>query len=188
MIIPKNKILPHLKDVNGVIHIGAHKKEENSFYEELGVPVVWIDAVAEEGVLPAVLHSYKGECNFYQASNGASSSVLKPKLHLIVHPRITFKDPVKVKCNTLDDEIYGNEMGYNFINIDIQGAEGHVLISAEETLKKVKYIYTEVNVAELYENCHLLSDLDEILSDFERVETVIYDQYKWGDALYVKKG
>jgi hypothetical protein len=76
---------------------------------------------------------------------------------------------------------------YNFLNIDIQGFELEALRGARKTLKNVKWIMSEVNRAEVYENCAHVEEMDEFLGKygFNRVETNWAGQ-TWGDALYVK--
>jgi hypothetical protein len=76
---------------------------------------------------------------------------------------------------------------YNFINIDIQGAELLALKSFGKLLDNFKYIYTEINTNNLYKDCALVSEIDEYLSKygFIRVETSM-TEFEWGDALYIK--
>jgi hypothetical protein len=54
-------------------------------------------------------------------------------------------------------------------------------------LKNVDYLYLEVNIKELYENCCLLPEIDNFLKEFgfEQKE-ISMTQYGWGDAFYIK--
>jgi hypothetical protein len=85
-----------------------------------------------------------------------------------------------------------NHIPFNFINLDIQGAELKALKGMENYLNQnnIDYIYTEVNGSYVYKNCNLIHELDEYLSkfSFKRVETSWYnnDPTTWGDAFYVK--
>ena len=76
---------------------------------------------------------------------------------------------------------------YNFLNIDIQGAEYLALKGFEENLKYIDYLYLEVNQKELYKNCILLPELDKYLLDkgFKRVELDM-TRYGWGDGFYMR--
>ncbi len=78
---------------------------------------------------------------------------------------------------------------FNFLNLDIQGAELKALKGMEEYLNKVDYIYTEVNEDYVYKDCALVNELDEYLKLFGlyRVETKWCENYKWGDALYIRQ-
>lgn len=134
------------------------------------------------------LGSYTGKAKMYVALGaGASSSVLKPKLHITQHPDVVFSDQtIDVNLCRLDELPIQKHL-YNFINIDVQGFELDVFKGATETLKNIKYIIAEVNRAELYENCTKVEQLDNFLGDFgiSRVETN-WAGNTWGDAFYIK--
>ena len=57
-----------------------------------------------------------------------------------------------------------------------------------ETIKGFKYIYTEVNIGEVYKGCAKINEIDDYIGQygFERVETKITPS-EWGDAFYIKK-
>lgn len=76
---------------------------------------------------------------------------------------------------------------YNFLNLDIQGAELMALKGFGDLLHKIDYIYSEVNQEELYKDCALIQDLDNYLSKyrFKRVISTM-TQFGWGDAFYIK--
>jgi hypothetical protein len=115
---------------------------------------------------------------------GMSNSLLKPKKHLEYYPSIAFEETEVVLVNRLDDFKITD---CNLLVMDVQGAELLVLKGATETLKYIDYIYTEVNIQEMYEGCALMGDLDNYLKDFTRVETKLTRKRSWGDALYIKK-
>ncbi len=77
---------------------------------------------------------------------------------------------------------------FNFLNLDIQGAELKAMKGMGDYLKNFDYVYTEINDDHLYINCALVSDLDDFLLQYGlvRVETCWTD-CKWGDAFYIKK-
>ena len=57
-------------------------------------------------------------------------------------------------------------------------------------MKKIDYIYSEVNKAELYEGCAQMNELDNFLGEygFKRVETYWPETWdNWGDAFYIKE-
>ncbi len=187
----------------GVIHIGAHYGEEYPAYNQHGIlPIIMI-----EPCKPAfdilmdlfqdndniTLFKYacgaaraKMEMNIETANQGQSNSLLKPKLHLQQFPSIEFKSKEMVDVIPLDDLPFVREH-YNFLNMDCQGYELEILKGAQETLKHIHYIYTEINTDEVYEGCAKVDQLDAFLSDFVRVETKMAD-INWGDAFYVRKG
>lgn len=193
-------------EINGIIHVGIHWAEEHNSYIDMGVKkLLYFEADPHnyeicksyiqntpEDCQVELLNIALGDNNdtmmFNISSNDSeSSSFLKPKIHLEQYPWIEFSKQIEVKLHRLDDVIEKSEQ-YNTLVIDVQGFELNVLKGSAETLKNIKYIMTEVNVQEMYENCCLLSDLDDYLSGFgfERVETDLCGQ-NWGDAFYIKK-
>jgi len=217
--------LQHLKnkhglDINGIIHVGAHKAEELDDYLSIGVKnIIWIEvhshlipfiedkiknssmkavsgfqwptATANQKVFNYLVSDADDNIeNFYVSSNIKSSSILKPKKHLEKHPHVKFNEPIQIKTITLDTVMVKESVdtnNYNFINMDVQGAELKVLKGATSLLHNIDYIYSEVNISELYENCVLIEEMDNFLQPFgfERVETEI-NAYDWGDALFIK--
>ena len=60
------------------------------------------------------------------------------------------------------------DIHFNFLNLDIQGAELKALKSMGDYLNNVDYIYTEVNSDYVYEDCALITELDDYLSQFKK--------------------
>lgn len=190
--------------ITGVIHIGAHFGEEVNDYHKNGIK----DIILIEPCAPAFnrlqnkfnghhhikLLNYAcaavdgtGQMFTETANQGQSNSLLQPMRHLQHYPDIQFKGTEPVRVSRLDTLMIAFEHKYNFINMDVQGAEGAVVIGAKETLEYIDYIYSEVNddAAQLYKNATKISELDHLLKDFTRVETA-WTQQGWGDALYIR--
>ena len=202
MLLPETKILPYLKDkVKGVVHIGAHTCEELPFYYKLGLTnqdILWIEANPK--LVEQVKHQNKDfhivnamlaevddeERSFMITNNGQSSSFLEFGTHKNLYREVVEVDRIKLKTKTLDS--FNLEDKYNFLNIDVQGAELHVLKGALETLKHVDFIYVEVNIHEVYIGCGKVHEVDSLLSEykFKRVESDLSESSGWGDVLYVK--
>jgi FkbM family methyltransferase len=198
----KYKFIP-----KGIIHIGAHKAEEIDSYNSLGIKkVVWIEGNPDliEGIKNK-LSNYKNqivlnylvsdvddkEYNFNITNNGESSSILELEKHLVHHPHIFVSDKkslVSKKADTIIKENNINIEDYNFLNLDIQGAELLALKGFSDNLKHIDYIYSEVNTADVYSGCAKIEEIDSFLDGygFKRVETKI-TEYEWGDAFYVKE-
>jgi hypothetical protein len=116
---------------------------------------------------------------------------LNLKKHSELYPHINVINEEIVASRTLDD-LFSNKYKikkFNFLNMDIQGAELLALRGAKNILKNIDAIYTEINFQELYEGCALAQDLDTFLKEynFTRVRTVTPEHPSWGDALYLKK-
>jgi FkbM family methyltransferase len=205
MLINFNR-LPN-DNIKGVIHIGAHLCEEktgyNNYFKLNDDKIIWIEALKEKVdyvknnidnnilIFNECMHEVDNKIvSFMVTNNYQSSSVLNLKTHLQQHPHVYETNRIKMTTKTLKTFYEENSLNvedYNFMNLDIQGAELLALRGAGDILKYFDYIYAEVNVEELYEDCCLMHDVDEYLSTFgfKRVITEL-TQYGWGDALYIK--
>lgn len=191
-------------NIKGIVHIGAHYGEEIQEYVDNGIQKITVfeplsknfDVLSKrlqnvnadiEGYQVA-LGSKKGTAKMFLSSNDAqSSSILKPKQHLELHPDVSFDGTEEVEVSLLDEYDIGDS---NFINIDVQGYELEVFRGGKKTLENIDYVYCEVNRDEVYEGAPMVEELDEFLGTygFERVETHWPETYyTWGDALYIKK-
>ncbi len=95
------------------------------------------------------LGSSAGTVEMYCNPDGASSSLLKPKLHLQVSPDVIFDTRETVEVITLDS-LLEDDHPYNFINMDVQGFELEVLKGASKTLDKVKYVLATYILGDLF--------------------------------------
>ena len=191
-------------NIKGTVHIGAHYGEELQDYVDNGIQEIIVfepltdnfntlqekvkNVNANIQGYQVALGSKKGTATMFLSSNEAqSSSILKPKQHLELHPDVTFNGTEEVEVDLLDNYDIGQ---CNFINIDVQGYELEVFKGAKKTLEQIDYVYCEVNRDEVYEGNAFIGEIDDYLSNygFERVETKWpASYYTWGDALYIKK-
>lgn len=191
--------------INGIIHVGAHHGQEIDEYVDNGIqdiimfePISRNFEILRENMkdINANIQAYqlalgnedRESVNMYLSDNDLiSSSVLKPKVHLKLHPAVKFPGEEIVEMQRLDN--FSDEIkNFNFINMDVQGYELEVLKGGKKTLEHVDYVYCEINRDELYEGNAFVEDLDEFLKDYnmERVETD-WSGTLWGDALYIRK-
>lgn len=191
-------------DIKGIIHVGAHHGQEVDEYIDNGVQdIIMFEPVSLNfNILEKRMQDMNANIVAYQIALGneeknvmmylsdndlISSSVLKPKVHLQLHPAVRFPGTEEVEMKRLDS--FSEETrNFNFINMDVQGYELEVLKGGTETLKHVDYVYCEINRDELYEGNAFVEDLDKFLGDYsmERVETD-WSGTLWGDALYIKR-
>ena len=158
-------------------------------------------------IVCAVVSDKVEDVTFHQSNNGQSSSILNLGTHQQLHPQVWYVKDTKVQTCTLatvlrsqnnpfwsDPTLSGPPLGsdptskgFNFINLDIQGAELKALHGMEAWLGGIDYIYTEVNQEYVYEGCALIGEIDEYLAKFgfKRVETV-WHANAWGDAFYIR--
>lgn len=165
--------------VSGVIHVGAHEGQEHDLYlQSFGDEIVshWFEPN------PRIFENLKaklGDKNktfLYECAlgseekldrmweelvtNGESSSLMKPKKISEIYTNLNFVEGPEVKVKTLDSFSIKDS---NVLVLDVQGFELEVLKGAEETLKNVEHVFSEVNLEEHYEGCPSLKDLNEFL-------------------------
>ncbi|MEK0337970.1 MAG: FkbM family methyltransferase [Nitrosopumilus sp.] len=207
MMLDLKKLCEEYKiDVKGVVQVGTHRGQETDEFLTLAPDrILLIEALphlvkhlielykdkSQIKVVHCAISNYNGKANFNVLSNEMSSSLLPLKKHAEVYPDIVKVREIEVPCMRLDSlmEKIGEKFAdYNFLDIDVQGAEGLVFEGAMNLLKHIEAINVEVNHDELYEGCILEPDLTALLkcNGFEKkTETNPY-HYMWGDAFYVR--
>ena len=202
-----NKYKEYAK-IRGVIHIGAHMMQERNAYLRCGLDnTIWIEGNkniyekicklvknTNERVFSYVVSDKDDEEVDFNitTNNGQSSSILKlGQRHLIEHPNVLVSKTVKTKTRRMSTIIKSNNIqieNYNFLTLDVQGAELLVLKGFGNLLNKFDFICSEVNADYLYKDCALIGEIDDYLLSFgfQRKETEM-TRHKWGDALYVKQ-
>jgi FkbM family methyltransferase len=202
MLIPLHDLVKKYNiKFKGILHVGAHECEELKDYEVYlhRNQILWIDALPgkvdickqrysniliENAVVSDVVETIR----FNVSNNGQSSSMLDFGLHSTFHPSVKYVTCFETETKLLKNILPNYNINYNFLNLDIQGAELKALKGMEEYLNNVDYIYTEVNSDYVYKGCALIGELDQYLIQFglHRVETKWTD-CKWGDAFYIRK-
>ena len=206
MLIPTIfNTFPECIPKKGILHIGAHMCEERVLYNSINIrdkDTLWIEAIGEIvayvkkineniNIVQAVITDKDDEeLSFMITNNKESSSIFNFGTHAIEHPHVFEIERRRLKSITLNTLFERNNIPhdrFDFINIDIQGAELKALKGAAHILPHIKAIYAEVNEKMLYEGTGLLPELDEYLAtfNFKRVITNM-TQHGWGDALYIK--
>jgi FkbM family methyltransferase len=192
----------------GVFHIGANTGQEAQQYLDKGVEnQIWIEPIPEifeqlQKHFESNPHAFAIQACVSDKSlqsvtfnitnnNGESSSFLPLDKHLDYHPSVQNVQSIEMITITADDIIVHGCIDmehYDFLNIDIQGAELLALKGMEKNLKHINYIYTEVNDQELYKGCALVHEIDAFLSEhgFEAAECKMTDCH-WGDKFYIRK-
>jgi FkbM family methyltransferase len=107
---------------------------------------------------------------------------------------------IQVPAVTLDTLVETHRIAaddYNFINIDIQGAELLALRGAAKLIRSLDVVISEVNLIEMYENGALEDEIVAFLAShgFVKCRAVyhpLYDQTAtfpaWGECLFLKRG
>jgi FkbM family methyltransferase len=191
----------------GAIHVGAHEGQERTFYALRGFePVMWfepnktlfdrleknIEGYTNNTAFNIGVHDELQTAELHISSNdGQSSSILQMHRHAELYPKIKYIEDQSIKLIRLDTFFEDNKISfedYNFLNIDVQGVELNVIKSLGENVRKLDYIYTEINDEELYKDCCLVCDIDAYLKQYNFVRVATHMTHKhWGDGFYIKK-
>jgi FkbM family methyltransferase len=152
----------------------------NLYYETLSK----VNTFSNVELINAALSEKTGKEKIYVSDrfgkDWGSSSILKPKDHLDIHPEITFKNEIEINTINLDDWLnIKNHDNIDLLWLDMQGYEPVVLKSSPETLKRTKYLYTEVSLIETYENVILYPEFKQFLLNNGFV--VIDEDLPWKD-------
>ena len=201
MLIPPKNLVKYWRIApKGVLHVGAHTGEEYDDYKQMKFgEIFWVEAdptlcislkerFGKENVFNGLVWSTSNIVkNFYHSDNMQAASILAPMDHTTIYPDIHFTDTSSYTTTTLSDLI-PESAKFNFLNLDIQGAELEALKGCGELLDQIQYIYTEVFTLELYQDNGYIHEVDQYLhgKGFTRVGANINSKMGWGDALYVK--
>ena len=177
--------------------LGAHRGDDTAWLARL--PNVTVHAFEPDprNKLPAIanvvvnrlaISDRNGTSDFVlsgQARGHAwtySSSLKKPKNHLLHYPDVSFGGTIKVGAVRLDDYCASRGIqDIDFIWSDIQGAEGEMIRGAQNMLARTRYLYTEYSNDELYEGQLPLDALLKLLPNFRVLE--IWERKADGDVL-----
>lgn len=178
-----------LKDISGLIHIGANTGQERNLYEKYKLEVLWIEPIPsifnilesnikqfpKQTAIQALLTDKDNESYEFNvaSNNGASSSILKLDKHQDIWPDVHYEKTLQLKSSTLDNLISDKQIDinkYQALILDTQGSELLVLEGSTTILNKVKYISTEVANFESYKGCCMLDDMILFMKSHNFVE------------------
>jgi FkbM family methyltransferase len=197
-VFQKWKIQP-----TGIIHIGANFCTEREFYSQAGCDdskVVWVEAIPEicnrckqffpnATILNEAVSDGEHDVELIvSGTNGDSSSFLDFKEVVTLYP--TMKELGRIKMRTISFPSiltkYNLDItNYDFLVMDIQGAEMKALSGMVDVIPKFKFIILEVSIFELYDSQGTFNDILDFLRGFgfSLVDLEMHSQ-GWGDALF----
>ena len=171
-----------LREVPGVIHVGANSGQERDKYAASGLNVIWIEPIpsvfeALQGNIAAypkqrafrslLAAEHGAEYDFHISSNaGASSSIFQFAGHKDIWPGIDYVEDIRIAATTLTrlletEKIDLNE--YGALVLDTQGSELLVLKGAIDVLNQFRFVKAEAADFEMYAGSCQLEDLAEFM-------------------------
>ena len=204
----RNCFVTHKVVVKGVLHVGGHLGEEYPIYKKVGAQkIVFFEPIpdiyneltkrlkgCEDVVLVKKALGSRNETRdmHIHRGGGESTSFLKPTA---LYDGYFEEKTVPLEIVTLDSFLpsLNDSHVFNMLVTDTQGFDLEVLKGAQNALKQIKYIYTEVSKGH-YHGEPALEDFDVFLKPFgfRRVESSMYGSWKgedqWGDIFYIKDG
>ena len=194
-----NKLAEQVKPI-GIVHVGANTCQELPLYLLYGIENrIWIEPFVElefpngETIINVGIGDKNEEISVvYQASNNnESTSLLKPIKHIEMYNNINFNlAKIPTKIVTLEEVIKNNLGGgqnFNYLVLDIQGMELKALKGLGQYANHFDVIITEAYIDELYEDCGKLTEIQQLLGDYQMVEFIAEPYKGWGDAAFIRK-
>ena len=174
----------YLKNISGVIHVGANTGQERDLYYKHNLNVIWVEPIPtvfnklkenikdfknQKAIKALITNKDNVEYKFNIANNnGASSSILTFKDHKDIWPDVFYEDTILLKSITLEKLIEKEGINcndYQALVLDTQGSELLVLKGSTSILKHFKYIATEVADFESYKDCCTLADIKVFMDE-----------------------
>ena len=210
MLIPFKRLIEKYNiKPTGVLHIGANSGAECKEYYNNGVEqTIWVEPIKEvfEQLWKNIQHypnvivfnnlidKEEKEVEFnISDNNGESSSMYEFGEHKEMHSNVHFTKKITLKTIRIDS-LLKDLTNYEFINLDVQGAELNCLKSMGTLLNQINYVYCEVNKTEVYKEIPLFDELCDFLNykGFDLKETGqwvknIKGQDAWTDAFFIRR-
>jgi FkbM family methyltransferase len=173
----------YLKDVKGVIHVGANEGQEGYKYAKYRLPVLWIEPIPEVyEILRKNIERFPGqnclnhlvtdlddkEYIFHVSNNdGQSSSIFNIAEHRKLWPEVDYAREIRLQSVTLKTLLDRNQVElqrYDTLVLDTQGSELLVLKGAgKELLSRFKFIQAEAPDFESYQGGCKVDELETYL-------------------------
>ena len=201
----------YLRNVTGIIHVGANTGQEREFYRQFGIDVVWVEPIDEvyetlsnnikgfdrQRAYKALLTDKHGETYAFNIANngGASSSIQAMDAIPDIWPDIRYVETRNITSTTLEALMREHGLSprkYQALTMDVEGAEALVLKGAGAMLRQFQYVKAEVADFTPRVGSPLTSDLDAILRDagFHQLIRRPFGEYKgqkYWDIVWARK-
>lgn len=165
----------------GVLHIGAHKGQEASFYDQCSASVLWIEAIPEiynelliqirKYPRQIAIQALLGDSNldsipFHISSNDAQSSSIYEFGSEVGFEDLSMTSVINLPMVRLDAILSKSDVKkYPHWILDVQGAELMVLAGAGDLLESCNSIYVEVSTREVYKGGTQYPEIKKFLTE-----------------------
>lgn len=172
-----------LRDVSGIVHVGANTGQERNEYESLNLRVIWVEPIPHvfaelqqniadfpnQRAYQALLTDADNKSYEFNVSsnNGESSSIYDFKDHKDIWPDVSMSQKISLTSLTLPSLFQREEVDpalYQALILDTQGSELLVLQGSVPLLQGFTYIKSEVPDFESYEGCCQLDEMNEFMT------------------------
>ena len=180
----------YLKEIRGIIHVGANEGQERDLYAKHQLAVLWVEPIPEvyerlkkniEGLAgQTCLNNLVSDIDdkeyaFHVSNNdGLSSSIFELAEVRAIWPQIEYSREIQLRSVTLKTLIQRHQVKlelYDALVLDTQGSELLILKGGEDLLSRFKFIQAEVADFESYRGACKLAEFDNYLKSrgFRRV-------------------
>jgi FkbM family methyltransferase len=184
------KYQPHLlKNLRGILHVGANVGQECATYAQRGLNVGWIEPIPDVfRRLQSNIQPYPQQraynylvtdedgktYTFHVASNGgASSSILELGDHKDIFPDVGYVQTLELTSVTLTTLVTreGIDLSqFDMLLLDTQGSELLVLNGGEPLLQHFRFVQIEVADFDAYLGCCKLDEVEAFMQPLGFVE------------------
>jgi FkbM family methyltransferase len=163
----------------GVLHIGAHEGQEANYYKDLGLRVMWVEAIpekykilkkrlltfSEQKCVNALLGSQNQKnIKFFLSSNDSQSSSIYDFGNQVQVKNLIMVDSIELEMKRLD-ACFTRKIVSNYPHwvVDVQGAELEVLKGAGKLLDNCYSLQVEVTSRDYYRNGAIAQEVIDFL-------------------------
>jgi FkbM family methyltransferase len=191
----------------GIIHIGAYEGKDLKRYPAPDTAKILLIEANPKAVehlqanfadKPNIIISQTAIANHNTpvtlnlTSIESNSSIFPLSGYREIYPNLKVTQEITLESRSLDtllSELNLRPVDFNFLYLDIQGAELLALQGAPQLLKHIEAIYTTVSYEELFEGGSLIDEVDAFLAEHHFVRIAEANPYhpSWGEVFYLRE-
>jgi FkbM family methyltransferase len=172
-----------LRNIRGVMHVGASTGQEAELYKSFGLEVLWVEPIPEVfAELSRYVAQFPGQkavnylvtdednrehCLHISNNGGESSSILDFSKHSEMWPDVKYTRSITLKGITLGTLLKQERIDlsrFDALILDTQGSEMKILRGAAEVLPNFKFVKIEVPDFESYKECCQVAELSAFMA------------------------